>query len=555
MQPEPPVVLGGGWLVDDLLGRGAVVVARAQRHHILDGEDGPHRGAGEVRRRHADRDVGRACGGRGGRAAAQRVEVETLATLRVRLVPRAQGLHVMARGRRDHHVGVRPWVVELLALLAGHALDAQTHQPQLLHDGRHARGHKPQVLAAHQHVARGLQHGQLGQRAGAPHLLLAPVVVVVVQPGQRVARVLRQLLVAAGGHEVEPGVEPVGVLGVGQQHHVLAQRHEPRAHRGRLLQQPGRRVLAHLDVLYGALTGVLRAQAVHAAALPLLHHVLGRHLLPQPLLEQLGQQVAPDVRLREAGRVVQAPAVQLVAPDGHGGAEVAQHARGAVAGDLPDAEEAQHVVDTVRVEVLRHVAQPPLPPLVVVGRHGLPRVRGEAPVLTLGVKDVGRRARGLVHAEEVRLNPGVHAALVHANGQVALEHHAGRLRGARHLQQLAVQVVLHVVREQDGGVVVRVRRGEAVERLLAGRPRQRAPLPVLRGREHVAEVRKGGVWAQPHAVGRHPLLELVALRGLGAEAVKHLARELALELHSAFVVDLPQALQLRLGGIQLVLQV
>jgi hypothetical protein len=47
-------------------------------------------------------------------------------------------------------------------------------------------------------------------------------------------------------------------------------------------------------------------------------------------------------------------------------------------------------------------------------RTRLPVVGGEAPVLARGAEGVGRRAGALGEAEEVRVAPRVHTALVHA---------------------------------------------------------------------------------------------------------------------------------------------
>lgn len=79
-----------------------------------------------------------------------------------------------------------------------------------LHDGRHAVGHQPQVLSAHQHVGGAHQHGQRPQRVGAPQAVLALEEVVVVQAGQRVAPVGVQLPEAAALGEVEPAAPGAG---------------------------------------------------------------------------------------------------------------------------------------------------------------------------------------------------------------------------------------------------------------------------------------------------------------------------------------------------------
>ena len=53
--------------------------------------------------------------------------------------------------------------------------------------------------------------------------------------------------------------------------------------------------------------------------------------------------------------------------------------------NLPDAEEAQDMVDAVGIEIARHHLQAALPPSVAVLGHRLPVVGREAPVLSLGV--------------------------------------------------------------------------------------------------------------------------------------------------------------------------
>ena len=97
-------------------------------------------------------------------------------------------------------------------------------------------------------------------------------------------------------------------------------------------------------------------------------------------------------------------------------------------GKLPDAEKTENVVHAHGAEVALEVRHPPAPPLVPVLAHDVPVVRGEAPVLAVRVERVGGGARARAHAEQLGMHPRVHRGFVHADGQVALQHHAPRRR-------------------------------------------------------------------------------------------------------------------------------
>ena len=80
--------------------------------------------------------------------------------------------------------------------------------------------------------------------------------------------------------------------------------------------------------------------------------------------------------------------------EGERGAEMPHQAALFRLGDLPDAEEAQDVVDAESVEVLGHGAQAGLPPGIAVLGHRIPVVGREAPVLAVFREGV-RRCAGL----------------------------------------------------------------------------------------------------------------------------------------------------------------
>lgn len=111
-------------------------------------------------------------------------------------------------------------------------------------------------------------------------------------------------------------------------------------------------------------------------------------------------------------------------------------------GDFPNAEETQHMVDAVGVEVLRHLAEALYPPLAAIGQHHVPVIGREAPVLAIGRESVRRGACLAVEVEILGLYPGLYTVAADANGDVTLEDNMlalGILVGTTHL---LVQVVL-----------------------------------------------------------------------------------------------------------------
>ena len=89
--------------------------------------------------------------------------------------------------------------------------------------------------------------------------------------------------------------------------------------------------------------------------------------------------------------------------------------------NLPNAEEAQDVVNAVGGKVFCHFAETFLPPLVVVLLHYIPIVCGETPVLSVGRECIGRCTGLSVHIEIVGLNPGFHTIAADAYGNISFK--------------------------------------------------------------------------------------------------------------------------------------
>ena len=89
---------------------------------------------------------------------------------------------------------------------------------------------------------------------------------------------------------------------------------------------------------------------------------------------------------------------------------------GAAFRDLPDAEEAEDMVDAQGVEIFFEPYDALFPPLEAVFFHRCPVVGGETPVLTLRREAVRRSAGFHVEVEEMRMLFHVVALTVHPNG-------------------------------------------------------------------------------------------------------------------------------------------
>ena len=101
--------------------------------------------------------------------------------------------------------------------------------------------------------------------------------------------------------------------------------------------------------------------------------------------------------------------------------ELPQQPVHALDGYFPNAEKAQHVVDTIGIEILRHVLETAHPPNAVVGNHRIPVVGGEAPILAVHREVVGWSTSLAVQVEVLGLHPDIATMAVHANRNVTLQ--------------------------------------------------------------------------------------------------------------------------------------
>ncbi len=334
-------------------------------------------------------------------------------------------------------------------------------------------------------------------------------------------------------------VELVGVLAVAHKEHVGCQRHERCAQVLVVLA-----VAALEGLLYLALGVVFGFQAVAVA--PGVLQVFLFHLAGAVVEGALERPVG-DEGLGEVVLEVEAVALDLLAGHAQCRRELAQQAAHGIDGNLPYAEEAQHVIDAVGVEVLCHLGEASHPPGAAVLEHLVPVVGGEAPVLAVGGKGVGRGSGLAVEVEVAGLNPSLHAVAAHADGDVALEYDvalAGIVVGLAHL---LVEVVLHIVPVGHFLVLAGAAVGHGgaqalVEGAVLG------PLAEAGSAVEVAIVAEGCIGHKPLLVGLEVLLEVGRFHGLGALLLVELFHVGQLGLVHALVVDFGQRVEL---GLQL----
>ena len=126
--------------------------------------------------------------------------------------------------------------------------------------------------------------------------------------------------------------------------------------------------------------------------------------------------------------------------------EVAKQSEDCILRHFPNAEEAQHMVDTDGIKVLFHPAQTTTEPIHEVDlAFAIPVISREAPVLTIQRKCVRRCARGTIHVEEFRMGSRFHALTIHTNRYVALQNHTLRTGIIGSCLELAMEMILSVI--------------------------------------------------------------------------------------------------------------
>ena len=122
---------------------------------------------------------------------------------------------------------------------------------------------------------------------------------------------------------------------------------------------------------------------------PLLHLILHKEDIVR-LLNRSRMPIAVEV---------EAVAGNLLLGVGESRVKTTQQGIHRIERNLPNAEEAQDVVDTIGIEILGHLHEASLPPRIAIFGHLRPIVGREAPILAHHREIIGRSTRRRVHIE------------------------------------------------------------------------------------------------------------------------------------------------------------
>ena len=271
-------------------------------------------------------------------------------------------------------------------------------------------------------------------------------------------------------------------------------------------------------------------------------------MLEAPASRSVGKFLEPLLReqgSRQRGGVLcEAEALDFFRRKGQSGTETPEQPVDMPVRDFPNTEKAEHMVNAVGIKIQPRVREPPAPPGVAVFRHLFPVVSGEAPVLTVTGKGIGRCACLSVEVEEARVLACRHAVAVDANGNVAFKYNAvfhSRFVGAAHLRvgKILHEAVLHS--DALGGAFL------AAAEVFLG------PEAEVRRAVFIALTAEVGVGFEPVRLFCTKFLKAFLAHHAAANLVEQVVEETAFELHHRLVVHRrlcvePQA-ALRVSGI------
>ena len=219
----------------------------------------------------------------------------------------------------------------------------------------------------------------------------------------------------------------------------------------------------------------------------------------------------------------------LLDGEGHGGIEMTQQATPGVTGNLPDAEEAQQMVDTVGIEIVGHLGETLCKPMVALGCHGTPVIGGEAPVLSVARKGIGRGTGLTLQAEKTGMAPCLHTGATDTDGDVALEHHTMAVSIVGRMLELLMQMILNEEIDGSSGFIVVFIIHTVV-----------APLRVVGRAILVTQVAIGRIGAQPRLVVLIETLEGIRSHGALALLSEDAVQVIPLGSNDGVVIDLRQ---------------
>ena len=116
---------------------------------------------------------------------------------------------------------------------------------------------------------------------------------------------------------------------------------------------------------------------------PYVFHILLSHLISVLTEDAVEYPIGNERLCEEFFLPVQTIAFNLLTAHTKRWSELSKQSVYRMDRNLPDTEEAEYVVNTISIKVLRHILEAVYPPLTAVLNHLIPVVSREAPVLTI----------------------------------------------------------------------------------------------------------------------------------------------------------------------------
>ena len=191
---------------------------------------------------------------------------------------------------------------------------------------------------------------------------------------------------------------------------------------------------------------------------------------------------------------VEAITLNLFGSHGHSRRELSEQTMHTMQRNLPNAEESQHMVYTVGIEVLGHLTEATNPPLIAISSHRIPIVSRESPVLSVHTERIGRCTSLSIHIEIMGFYPCFHTVAADTDRNIPLDDHtllAGITSG---FEQLDVEQILNIAIKTNFplGLTLYQRRNLVSTIDSMGAPHTEVCRPV-----QVAQIAEGGIRTKP----------------------------------------------------------
>ena len=309
---------------------------------------------------------------------------------------------------------------ELKTTLLGHRLDLKGEYTQLIQHGSHTVGQHAQILGTAEHAGMAKHIGKTMHGGGSPEHIMALVEIVVIEPHKRILLLCRQGIVDGFQEDTYTRMVHLWLAGILKEEHIAYEPAETIADPKAVLVALALKSLVHLPL--GVVIGLQVIEAIALGYQEMLfdiRHMKAEDALEHPVVDEgLRKQFLPEG---------QTEILYLALCHRQRRGEMAQQSEDGLLRNLPDAEEAQHMVYADGIEVLFHPAQTLSEPSGKWKKgsgRSLPIIGRESPILSVLRETVWRRTGRSVETEELWMQGCLHTIAIDTNRHIALQYHA-----------------------------------------------------------------------------------------------------------------------------------